>query len=216
MIVALKKPKRPATVADLIESLDGVPPSRIKLIPTPGKATIRDLEKPENKCCELIAGTLVEKPMGWEESMLSGLIITKINNLLAESDLGMCTNPDGMYQFFPGRARGPDVAFVPWDRMPGGKPPTDAVPRIVPTLVVEVPSKSNTKKEMERKRHEYFDAGVLLVWEIDPKWRSAKAFTSPRDFTAFGANGKLSAGSVLPGFTLSLKELFARLDARKK
>ena len=216
MIVALKKPKRPATVADLIESLDGIPPARIKLIPTPGKATIRDLEKPENKCCELISGTLVEKPMGWEESMLAIWIAGKITTILEETDLGHVTGPDGMYQFFPGRARGPDVAFIPWDRFPNGERPTDAVPHVVPTLVVEVLSKSNTKKEMERKRHEYFDAGVLLVWEIDPKSRSAKAFTSPQDFTTFTANGKLSAGSVLPGFTLSLKELFARLDVRKK
>lgn len=216
MIVSLKKPKRPATVADLIELRDGVPPSRIKLIPTPGKATIRDLEKPENKCCELISGTLVEKPIGWEESMLAGLIITRINTLLNESDLGLATGESGIYQFFPGRARGPDVAFVPWERMPGGKPPTDAVPQIVPTLVVEVLSKSNTKKEMEQKRQEHFDAGVLLVWEIDPKTRSAKAYTAPHEFTTASATGKLSAGDVLPGLTINLKELFARLDSRKK
>ena len=84
-----------------------IPPSRIKLNPFPGTAKLRDLEKPENKLCELIAGTLVEKPMGWEESMLAIWIAGKITSILEESNLGHVTGPDGMYQFFPGRARGP-------------------------------------------------------------------------------------------------------------
>ena len=211
-----KPPFRPSTVGHLLDQLEGIPPHRIRLEPAPGTAKIRDLEKPENKLCELIAGTLVEKPMGWDESMLAAWIISNINNVLTETDLGFVTGPDGMYQFFPGRARGPDVAFIPWERFPNGERPTDAVPAVVPTLVVEVLSKSNTKKEMARKREEYFTAGVLLVWEIDPKTRLTTAYTSTSDFTIVSATGKLSAGNVLPGFVLNLKDLFARLDARRK
>jgi Uma2 family endonuclease len=216
MNVRIKLPFRPGTMADLIESLDGIPPERIRLHPPPGTATLRDLEKPENKLCELLAGTLVEKPVGMDESMMAFQIGRLILNLIDDQDLGFVSGPDGMYQLFPGRARGPDVAFIPWERFPNGERPTDPVPQVVPTFVVEVLSQSNTKKEMARKRMEYFDAGVLLVWEIDPKARSAKAYSGPNEFTTHGPSGKLSAGDVLPGFVLNLKDLFARLDKRRK
>lgn len=212
----LQIPIRPTTIADLLASLDGIPPSRIRMNPFPGTATIRDLDKPENKLCELLAGTLVEKPIGFSESILTGLIAGKICQFIEETDLGCVTGSDGMYQLFPGRARGPDVAFIPWERFPNGVRPTESVPRVVPTFVIEVLSKSNTKKEMNRKRMEYFEAGVLLVWEIDPKSRSAKAYTDHNQFVAYTSTGKMSAGEVLPGFTLNLKELFARLDKRRK
>ena len=56
----------------------------------------------------------------------------------------------------------PDVAFVSWDRLPGGKRPNGPIPHLVPDLVVEMLSKSNTKREMDRKLREYFEAGVAI------------------------------------------------------
>ena len=55
-------------VADLLEHL-AVPAKRIRLDPRPGDATEKDAL--ENKLCELIDGTLVEKAMGFKESLLA-------------------------------------------------------------------------------------------------------------------------------------------------
>jgi Uma2 family endonuclease len=55
-------------------------------------------------------------------------------------------------------------------------------------------------------------AGVSLVWYIDPTTRSARAFTSPTDETEFDEHGVLDGGRTLPGFQLSLRELFERAD----
>ena len=71
-------------------------------------------------------------------------------------------------------------------------------------------SDTNTKREMDRKLKQYFQAGVSLVWYIAPITRSAHAFTSPTDGTAFDENGVLDGGRTLPGFQLSLRELFDR------
>jgi hypothetical protein len=73
------------TVADLLERLGNIPPQRVRLYPTPGTATeddvIRVLDR-ENVPCELIEGTLVEKAMGVEESIIAGLLITFLNQFV--------------------------------------------------------------------------------------------------------------------------------------
>jgi len=53
---------------------------------------------------------------------------------------------------------------------------------------------------------------VTLVWYIDPATRSARVYTSPSAVTVVEQDGLLDGGSVLPGFQLSLRELFARAD----
>jgi len=70
---------------------------------------------------------------------------------------------------------------------------------------------SNTKAEMNRKRQEYFQAGVRLVWEIDPDARTVAVYTGPEQCTTLTQDQTLDGGDVLPGFTLSLRELFAEL-----
>src|SRR5437667_14303 len=53
------------TVGDLLRDLGDVPAGRVLLWPTPGKATEQDLLhllEHEGRACELVDGTLVEKP----------------------------------------------------------------------------------------------------------------------------------------------------------
>ena len=79
-------------------------------------------------------------------------------------------------------------------------------------MAAEILSKSNTPAEMKRKRREYFEAGVKLVWLIDPKTRTANVYTAPEEPTFIDRDGVLDGGNVLPGFKLPLAELFARAE----
>jgi hypothetical protein len=66
------------TMADLLARLGDVPPERVRLIPAPGTATERDvieMEARTNRLFELVDGTLVEKAMGFRESMLAAALI---------------------------------------------------------------------------------------------------------------------------------------------
>jgi Uma2 family endonuclease len=105
-----------------------------------------------------------------------------------------------------------DGAYFSWDRFPNRRLPHDAVSRIVPDIAIEVLSRSNTAAEMQRKRHEYFDAGVSLVWIIDHRARTVTVFTTPEDSRTFAENDILDGGTVLPEFTLLVKDLFVDLD----
>jgi Uma2 family endonuclease len=58
---------------------------------------------------------------------------------------------------------------------------------------------------------DYFQAGVQLVWYIEPRTRTARAFTAASAWTEIGPDGSLLGGEVLPGFELPLARLFARV-----
>jgi Uma2 family endonuclease len=88
------------------------------------------------------------------------------------------------------------------------------IPAVAPDLAVEVLSAGNTKGEMDRKLRDYFAAGAGLVWYVDPRTRTARSFTSPEQCAVLNEAGWLSGGDVLPGYQLSLRELFAEIDGR--
>ncbi|MFO0892001.1 MAG: Uma2 family endonuclease [Isosphaeraceae bacterium] len=200
-----------ATLGDLLKRLGNIPARRVRLHPTPGTATkkdaIRVLDR-ENRTCELVDGTLVEKAMGYEESLIAVLLGTYLNNFVLPRKLGVVTGADGTVQLHPGLLRAPDVAFTSWATLPGGKVPTAAIPQLAPDLAVEVLSKGNTRAEMARKLRDYLQAGVRLVWMIDPRTRVVRVHTAPDRFSELKPGQTLDGGDVLPGFRVAVAELF--------
>ena len=75
---------------------------------------------------------------------------------------------------------------------------------------MEIISPGNTQAEMDRKRREYFEVGVQLVWVVEPQARVVHVFTSVDQFTTVTAAEELDGGNVLPGFRLSVGEWFER------
>ena len=65
---------------------------------------------------------------------------------------------------------------------------------------------------MRRKREEYFEAGVQLVWIVDPEARSVTIYTASDRCVPLAGDDVLHGEPVLPGFRLPLTELFRHLD----
>jgi Uma2 family endonuclease len=207
------------SLADLIERLGGIPPERIRLRPSPGTAKVKDvleIEAREDRLCELVDGVLVEKPMGFMESRIAILLSSALQAFVESHDLGVVTGESGMIRMPANLVRIPDVAFFAWDKFPDRELPSQGAPRIISDLAVEVLSKSNTRREMERKLREYFAAGVRLVWFVDPLKRTATVYSSATKFKILTAADTLDGGKVLPGFKLPIKNLFANLGSAKK
>ena len=154
----------------------------------------------------------VEKTTGFTESSLAFTLGTFLRIFLTGKRLGTVTGPDGMMRLSRGQVRIPDVAFVSWDQFPNRQLPREPIPGVFPDLAVEVLSASNTPQEMARKRRDYFTAGTRLVWEVDPRERTVAVYTAPEQFTLLHEQDTLDGGTVLPGFTLPLRQLFAELD----
>jgi Uma2 family endonuclease len=204
-------------VADLQEYLGGVPLERIRLYPPPGLATEEDalwLDDHQDRLCELVDGILVEKTMGYYESQLAVILGHFLHLYLDSHPLGIVSGADGQLWILPARMRIPDIAFIRWERFPGGKLPDDSVYKIAPDLAVEILSKGNPRREMEIKLDEYFQAGVRLVWYIDPRTRTAQVYTARDKCANIDETGVFDGGDVLPGFRLRLGELFERAERR--
>jgi Uma2 family endonuclease len=90
------------------------------------------------------------------------------------------------------------------------KAPESRSPDPAPDLAVEVLSEGNTKAEMARKVQEYFDAGVIPMWLIDPRKRTARVLATLEKFALVRADQMLDGGAVLPGFVLRLSDLLDR------
>jgi Uma2 family endonuclease len=208
---------KPPSLDDLVERLGGISLSRILSVPAPGTATEADVleaARRYNRPYELVDGVLVEKVTGYRESLFALFLARILLEFVEPRNLGLVSGADGTMKLFGGLVRIPDVAFASWDRIPGRVIPKEPVPSLTPDLVIEVLSESNTPAEMERKRGEYFDSGVRLIWEADLELRVVTVFTREGNVTILDATRTLDGGDVLPGFTLPLDVLFSKLDQR--
>src|SRR5688572_13484673 len=189
------------TLGDLLSGLGGISPARVRFRPFPGTATEQDvteIEERENRVFELIDGVLVEKAMGFKESMIAIAVAAALRSFVVPRKLGYVSGSDGTIKLSPGPVRIPGVAFIPRQRMPGGKVPDEPIPQLVPDLAVVVLSAGNTRAEMDRKRREYFEAGVRLVWVIDLPTRSCTVYHSPNESHVVKEGESLDGGDVLP------------------
>ena len=205
------------TLADFLTHLGGIPPERIRMFPLPGTATEKDVTDADDhgdRLCELIDGVLVEKTLGYVESLLAVRIIQVLAAFVDAHDSGVVLGEAGTLKILPHQVRIPDVCFIAWERFPNRQLPREPIPALAPDLAVEVLSEGNTDQEMRRKLHDYFTAGVRLVWYVDPRTRSAKSYTAEDQCVEVAEAQNLSGGEVLPGFELSLHQLFAKVESR--
>ncbi len=202
------------TMAERLIELGDMSADRVRSYPAPGTATSDDLIAANSglgPLCELIDGTLVEKAMGFEASIVAVTIARILGTFVCSRKLGVVSGPDGMFRLLANTVRGPNVAYLARDRFPGGSFPTDTFPALSPNLVVEVLSPGNTKAEMSRKRIEYFHSGVQLVWIVDCVSRSVAVYSSPSSVTELGEEQVIDGGQVLPDFTSPIADFFADL-----
>jgi Uma2 family endonuclease len=180
--------------------------------PFPGTATEKDLlwSVDRNHLVELVDGTLVEKTVGWLESLIAVNLTRALANFVREHRLGVVAGTDATLRMKLGNIRLPDVTFISVNDLPGGEVPTEAVPTLPPTLAAEVISEGNTKAEMRKKLREYFDSGSQMVWMLYPKTRTIAIFREPTDEPTQVLNETevLEGGDVVPGFRIPVADLF--------
>lgn len=102
--------------------------------------------------------------------------------------------------------RQPDVAFVTLSRMPTR---IDEDVPFAPDLAVEVISRNDDWSEIIGKVRQYQQAGVSLIWVIDPYGREVFVYHQndplPR---LLGPTEQLDGENIVPGFKLDVSILF--------
>jgi len=79
----------------------------------------------------------------------------------------------------------------------------------VPVLVVEILSPSDTQEQVDEKIDGYLEAGVALVWVIDPHDRTVTIYRPSQEPELFNALRELTGDPYLPGFHIAIADLFA-------
>ena len=199
------------TAADLSGRFGAMPLWRIRFNPPPGTATeadVLELHDRHNRLFELVDGVLVEKTVGTYESFLAVRIVRLLGDFVDACQLGVVLGADGFMRFAPRLIRIPDAAFISWDNWSTDEVRRQPIADLSPDLVVEIISKSNTPEEMDRKLHEYFEAGARLVWYIYPNEQEVHVHTSAQHRQILGKQDTLDGGAVLQGFAVNLADFF--------
>jgi Uma2 family endonuclease len=203
------------TLADILRQLGGISPKRIRFRPAPGTATEEDVVKirdRERRLFELVDGVLVEKGMGYWESVLAIQLAGLLGNFVKRRKLGSLAGEAGMLRLSPGLVRIPDLSFISRARLAHDRRTLAPILPLAPDLAIEVVSEGNSPREMARKVSEYFASGCRLVWLVDPRTRTVAVYTSTAKPIMLTEKQVLTGGDVLPGFRLPLRKLFGLRD----
>ena len=159
---------------------------------------------------EIVDGRVVEKVMGAHEVELANWLHDLFTEFAMPRRLGR-SHVETL--FLIDRERGlkrrPDVAFLSHRRWPFGHrvPYLDAWD-VVPDLMVEVVSPSNSASEVMRKVEEYRRAGARLIWVVYPAQEAVQVYEPAGASRGLGRDEALDGGDVIPGFRLPVVRLF--------
>ncbi len=173
------------------------------------------LAMPENAGFELVHGRVEEIPMGGQSSWLGGEMHGVFRDFLKIHPLGRVFPQEtgiAVWADAPNHVRKPDVMFIARGRLPGGKLPEGWI-TVVPDLVVEVLSPNDEAQKLDAKLDDYRRAGIGVIWVVYPETRKAYVYERGAPIREVEEDGLLEAPALLPGFSLSLRELFAAADA---
>ncbi len=133
--------------------------------------------------------------------LLNAFIIPRKLGSLTGSDMGVWLERD------PDTVREPDIAYFSAARLPLDVRITGYA-EVVPDLVVEIVSPSDSRREAHDKAEMWLRYGVALVWVVQPDTRSVEVYEPGRAVVTLDEHDTLDGLEVLPGFTCTVSDIF--------
>lgn len=188
-------------------------------IPTPipisgPTATIDDLYRVEGKA-ELIGGRIVRyMPTGDFPSEVAAEIYVRLREHAKRTGIGIART-DNLAYALPRPLKNGRQSFSPDASYHSGPRPKNRMRFIdgAPTFAVEVRSEGDytpaAVREMAAKRADYFEAGTLAVWDVDPLARTITLYLadSPASPTTFASGQVANAEPAVPGWTAAVDDV---------
>jgi Uma2 family endonuclease len=179
-------------------------------------ATLDDLYRVEGKA-ELIAGRIVQFMASCDvPSRIAFEIAVSLRDFARTTGVGVAY-PDGIgYAVNPPLSSGRQ-SFSPDASYYVGPHPANRMRFIdgPPTFAVEVRSEQGyggvAEAEMEAKRADYFEAGTIVVWDVDPLAKTITSYyrDASNPVAIFGLGLVAEAEPAVPGWRLLVDFLFA-------
>lgn len=159
---------------------------------------------------ELVKGRVIEVPRpGAKHGKVCQKVTRLVGNFVEERSLGHVMSNDTLIVLRrgPDTSRGADVCFVSYAKLPPGDVP-DGPLEVIPELVFEVRSPSDSWTDAIEKMLDYLKTGVQVVVIFDPKTTSATLFRSDVRQEMFEAGDTLAVPDLLPGFAVPVRQFF--------
>ena len=112
-----------------------------------------------------------------------------------------------MVQRSPDTVREPDILFVSVERLPLDAR-VEGYLEVAPELVIEIVSPNDTQRSVNDKTLMWLSHGVLMVVEVYPAERAVMLHRPNVSAVTLAGDDVLDCGGVVPGFTMSLSEIF--------
>lgn len=160
---------------------------------------------------EVVRGRLRElAPANFKHGVIAGRLFARLYQFAESHGVGyvLMAETGFILSEEPVTLRAPDVAFVRRERVPTGDLP-EQFAHFAPDLVVEVLSPSDTYSALAEKVSDWLEAGVLLVWVVDPADRTVSVHRVNQPVRVLKGEDTLSGEEVLPGFECKVSEIFA-------
>jgi len=159
---------------------------------------------------ELVRGELrMTSPAGHVHGKVAIRFSWRLAQYVENNDLGVvyAAETGFLLSSNPDTVRAPDVAFINRQRAEEVGDVEGYWPG-APDLAVEVVSPSDTYAEVEEKALQWLEAGTSLVVVINPRHRTATTIRSRSDIAILTENDTLELGSLVPGWSAPVRELF--------
>jgi Uma2 family endonuclease len=155
---------------------------------------------------ELVDGEIRVSPAGDRHSYVGAQLVALLVAFVKKHRLGYVMGADAGFRLPSKNVRSPDASFVASGRFPRDEVPDD-FGSLAPDLAVEVLSPGDRPRYVLDKVGEYLEAGVRLVWVIDPRKGTATVYRSLSDVRKLGAEDSFDGEDVLPGFRCRLRDI---------
>jgi Uma2 family endonuclease len=177
---------------------------------TTRQVTIAEVElSPPEFNWELIKGEVVAvNPTSLHAAAVGARILTFLNAHVLATNAGLVVGPDAGFVIFPDQNTllAPDVSFITAPRVPSFAAQQHFA-RLAPDLVVEVMSPSDRMTDALRKISLYLEAGVPLIWLVEPGTRTLSVFEPDRPPVRLAGDQIVAAAAILPGFSMRVDDL---------
>ena len=186
--------------------------------PAPARLMTADellmMERVPGKRYELIRGVLTEKdvptgdPHSDTVSHSHGILYYHI---IMVADYGLLRTGEPGYRLerAPDTVRAPDIAWFAPGRIPSG---TVGFPELAPDLCIEVASPRNSRRDrlLSDKAQMWLDFGAQEVWALNPEDTTVTQYRANVPPVVLQEDDVLDGDKLLPGFSVSVWQLFPR------
>jgi Uma2 family endonuclease len=126
-----------------------------------------------------------------------------------QTELGVVFDSSGGFSLPNGAMHSPDAAWIALDRWNAlTEDEKEQFPPVCPDFVIELKSKTDSLKTLQKKMQEWLENGCRLAWLIDVEARNVYIYRATQEAEEYPfSKGLLSGENVLPGFTLNLQVL---------